>query len=381
VRPGVGACALALVLLAGCGGERAVVGAGGVDLADLLSTEAQSGFEDVTAPARLDFPRDHGPHPGHRIEWWYYTANLQAADGEAFGMQLALFRLALRPGAAAEGWEAGQVFMAHLSVGELDAGRFHFDQRLERPADGLAGARAEPFRAWVGPCRVESTQAASKFPLALACAGSNPVGEAFGVELELAAGKPRVLHGDQGYSEKSDLPGAASYYYAYTRLPASGALRLPGRPGPVAVTGEGWMDHEWGSIALGAGQAGWDWFSLQLDDGHELMFFQIRDRSGRPVSTRGSRIDPGGRVEAFAGGVVEAEPLRHWRSPHTGIRYPVAWRLRSRQLDLDLDVEAAMDDQELRTAVVYWEGAVRARGQHRGRPVHGRGFLELTGHD
>ncbi|TXK65987.1 carotenoid 1,2-hydratase [Alkalisalibacterium limincola] len=372
--------ALSALALAGCVGDDASPRNGGQDLSQLLAAEAATAFAPVTRPARLEFPRDHGPHPAHRIEWWYYTANLRGPGDEAFGVQVALFRFALRSGTEATGWEAGQLYMAHVAISELDGGRFHVDERLARPAAGLAGAQSEPFAAWVETCSARGLSAGGMFPLRLSCPGRNADGEAFGLELELVADKPRVLHGEDGYSEKSDVPGGASYYYAYTRLAARGELQLPGRDAPVPVSGSAWYDHEWGSIGLGDEQAGWDWFSLQLDDGHELMFFHIRDRDGRPVSQRGSLVAPDGAVRAFAEGVVDARPLRTWRSPHSGAQYPVAWRLQSDALDFSLEVHARMDDQEMRTAVQYWEGSIRAEGHHRGRPVAGEGFLELTGY-
>ena len=46
------------------------------------------------------------------------------------------------------------------------------------------------------------------------------------------------------------------------------------------VQGLAWVDHEWGSGGLGAGEAGWDWFALQLADGSALMFYALRDRGG-----------------------------------------------------------------------------------------------------
>lgn len=370
---------LASVLL-GCSGDPAQPAGFNQDLSRLLAADDAESFAPVTRPAQLEFPRDHGPHPAHRIEWWYYTANLRGPDDESFGVQLALFRYALRPDSPATGWAAGQLYLAHVAISELDQGRFHVDERLARPAAGLAGARAEPFAAWVETCSARALSLDGMFPVQLSCAGLNDAAAVFALELELAAGKPRALHGEAGYSEKSDVPGGASYYYAHTRLPARGELRLPGRESPVPVTGEGWYDHEWGSIGLGDDQAGWDWFSLQLDDGHELMFFHIRDRSGATVSQRGSRVDPDGGVHAFGEGVIEARPLRTWRSPHTGAEYPVAWRLESDTLDLSLDVQARMDDQEMRTSVQYWEGSIRAEGRHAGRAVAGQGFLELTGY-
>ena len=49
----------------------------------------------IQAGRRLVFPRDHGSHPGARIEWWYATGWLQAPNAPErplFGFQLTFFR-------------------------------------------------------------------------------------------------------------------------------------------------------------------------------------------------------------------------------------------------------------------------------------------------
>ena len=89
--------------------------------------------------------------------------------------------------------------------------------------------------------------------------------EGQGLALALEPLKDRVGHGQDGYSPKGPQPGNASMYLSFTRLAATGALTVAGRSRPVA--GLAWMDHEWSTSALGEDQVGWDWFSLQLDDG------------------------------------------------------------------------------------------------------------------
>jgi predicted secreted hydrolase len=76
---------------------------------------------------------------------------------------------------------------------------------------------------------------------------------------------------------------------------------------------------------------------------------------------------------------IRFEPGRRWRSPRTGVEYPVEWRVRAGPLALRL--APLMDDQELDSraspGIVYWEGAVSVSVA--GRPA-GRGYLELTGY-
>jgi predicted secreted hydrolase len=376
--------ALAAVLaLAGCGRPSAPDQS--ATLGNLLGPVPGTEFRSADATAAIQFPIDHGPHPDTRIEWWYFTGNLRDADQRRFGVQLALFRFALRPESEAGGddWSSGQLYMRHLAVSDLDTGRFVHDERLERAALGLAGASSEPWRVWLPRCEARSETPSGLFPLRLNCDGEGHDGR-FGIDLLLDTEAGPALHGDAGYSRKSAAPGAASHYYSFPRLRARGEISLGQGSGsasvPIPVSGPAWMDHEWGSAVLADDQAGWDWFSVQLDDGHSLMFFHIRDRAGQPVAARGSLIGPDGRVLPFAEGTIDAQPTAWWRSPHSGARYPIAWTLHSQSLNLRLEIAARHPGQELRTRVRYWEGSIEARGSHQGRSVAGEGFLELTGY-
>jgi predicted secreted hydrolase len=199
------------------------------------------------------------------------------------------------------------------------------------------------------------------------------------LQLDLAATKPLIAHGDRGLAPKSDEPGNASYYVGYTRMTAQGRVGAGG--GEAEVAGEAWFDHEWSTSALGAGAVGWDWFSLQLDDGRELMHFQIRREDGSIESVSGGTlVERDGRTRRLAREHVAIDVLDHWTSPQTGARYPSRWRLRVPSHELDLVIEPWLEEQEMRTSFQYWEGAVRVRASADGRPVSGRGYVELTGY-
>jgi predicted secreted hydrolase len=366
---------VAALLLAGCAPPADIAAPAPVPLARSLALgDDAGGFEQVVRRELL-FPADHGAHPRFRIEWWYITARLRDPGGRRFGAQFALFRFALRPqdDATRDDWQGAQVYMVHAAVSDLDRGGFHHVERFARGAAGLAGVDSNPYRGWLGDCRAESTHNDALFPLTLDC-GS----EDFRYRLELFDGGPRVLHGESGFSSKSDLPGAASHYYAYPFIAARGEIALGDET--HAVTGAAWYDHEWTSSLLGADQVGWDWFSLRLSDGSALMLFHIRDRAGAIVSSRGTLIEAGGEIRTFSDGTISAEPTRLWTSPASGVRYPLGWRLRSDTLDLELDLDAVLDAQELDTTVRYWEGAIDARGRRGGKAVSAEGYLELTGY-
>ncbi len=197
--------------------------------------------------------------------------------------------------------------------------------------------------------------------------------------MTLAAGKPVVPQGDNGLSRKSGAAGNASYYYSLTRLPTAGTLRIGAAD--YKVRGLSWLDREWSTSALGAGEVGWDWFALQLGDGREVMFYRLR-RNGGAISpwSAGTLIEADGSSRHLASEEVEIAELDHWQSPHDGASYPSRWRLRVPAAGLDLEIEPWLADQELQGTVRYWEGAVKVRGESGGRPVAGNGYVELTGY-
>jgi predicted secreted hydrolase len=348
------------------------------------------------------FPEDHGPHEDFRTEWWYVTGNLEADDGRMFGFQFTIFRSALAPTppGGPSAWATNQAYMGHFALTDVDRDVFRATELFARGGGGLAGASAEPFRVWLEDWRLESTggapggdgaagtpggtrppsvprdPAAIVFPLRLSA-------DQAGVELELVleAGKPHVRQGEDGLSQKGPEPGNASFYYAHTRMPASGRIVEDGDT--VAVTGLAWLDREWSTSALSEGQVGWDWFALQLDDGWEMMVYQLRRDDGTADAlSDGVLIDPTGRrIPLEWGTEVRVEPTGTWTSPVDGSVYPSGWRIAVPERGWDLTVEPAVLDQELRVAFRYWEGSVRVSGQgEAGRRIGGRGYVELTGY-
>jgi len=339
-----------------------------------------AGLARATAPPTLQFPADHSAHPAFRTEWWYVTGNLDSQSGRRFGVQLVFFRQALaahvpaRPASLA----ARDVILAHAAVTDIDGGRFHHDERLARAAAGLgsvAGADGEPFRIVCADWQAAARPDGDGFlPLDLFA-----VSRTFAFDLRVAAGKAPVLQGERGLSQKSDEPGNASIYYSMTRLPIDGLIEVGGER--HQVRGLAWLDREWSTAALGAGQVGWDWFSLQLDDGSEVMWYQLRRDDGTVDRwSRGSLVDAAGFVTRLAPATMTATPGGTWTAPDGHARYPARFRLVSREPAFDLEVEPLLADQELHVLVRYWEGAVAVRGTRDGKPVAGRGYLEMTGY-
>ena len=338
-----------------------------------LGGAEQAGYQRAYQPRRFHFPADHGPHPEFRNEWWYVTGNLADASGRPFGYQLTLFRIALSPDppAADSAWRTHQVYMGHFALTDVAGEQHHGFERFSRSALGLAGAQAAPFRVWLEDWQL-SGSATDALPMRVRAQQGG-----IAVDLTLQAGKPLVLQGDRGLSQKSAEPGNASYYYSYTRLPTQGVVELNGRT--FTVHGSSWLDREWSTSALGPEQSGWDWFALQLDDGRELMFYRLRHRDGgMDAFSKGVLVDAHGQARGLRREEVELQPLGEWTSRRTGDRYPAGWRLRLPGEPLDLTITPKVADQEMRLTVHYWEGAVTVTGRAGEQSINGQGYLEMT---
>lgn len=326
-----------------------------------------AGFAPVAAPADLAFPRDHGPHPGFRIEWWYLTATLTGDDGAAYGVQWTLFRSALAPGADAPGWSNGQVWMGHAAATSAEAHRFA--ETYARGGVGQAGVEAVPFLAWIDGWRMAATGTDDAPGDALARLQLQAEGDGFAYDLALAADRPPVPQGDAGFSVKSER-GQASYYYSQPAYAVSGTLTLDGRT--VAVTGQGWRDREWSSQPLDADQAGWDWFALHLDGGAKLMVYRLRDRDGGAYLA-GTWVAPDGTPTPLRPDQIAAEPRAE--ATVAGRTLPVGWHLAVPDFGVAVDITALNAQSWMGTDYAYWEGPVRVAGSHQGV-----GYLEMTGY-
>ena len=345
----------------------------GFRVAEILGGGSAAGFARATQVRPFHFPADHGPHPTYRNEWWYLTGNLRSADeARAFGFQITLFRIALQPEplSSDSAWRTNQAWMAHAALSDV-AGRDHQAyERFARQALGLAGAQQAPLKVWLEDWQLQLDEPGGVWRLQLPTPG-------FDLTLELVPASPVVLQGDQGLSQKSAEPGNASYYYSVPRLQASGHLQLHGAKLPVQ--GTAWLDREWGTSALGPDQTGWDWFSLQLADGRNLMYYQLRrsDGSGDPHSS-GSLSDSTGLQRRLTPADVELTPLAYWNAGKR--RYPVEWRVQLQGEAHPWRVRALLEDQEMRLSVRYWEGAVEVSDELNGDRL-GRGYLEMAGYE
>jgi predicted secreted hydrolase len=356
----------------------------GSRLSELLGSNRLEGYSKVSKKRKFRFPEDHGPHPGFRNEWWYLTGNLNDERGQRFGFELTFFRFALRPEPhsdsawpSSSNWRTHQVYIAHFAVTDQKNEQFHVAQRFTRGALGLAGAQTTPFKVWIEDWSIKEKQnkgvgAVSSEDWELTASDDN-----FSLHLNLVADKPPVLNGIDGLSQKS-AAGNASYYYSISRLRSEGTLRLAGET--YRVSGLSWLDREWSSSALAPDQQGWDWFALQLSDGSDLMFYNIRKNDGsQDEYSAGTWISKDGEPRYLSRDDLAITVTGEWESPEGG-SYPSRWDIRLPEFDLEITVTPVIDQQELFTTVRYWEGAVNVTGQRSQLPIKGHGYVELTGY-
>lgn len=388
---------LAMSLMSGCdsGKENQESARNSVALSKWLAGTPREGFERATKPRQFLFPQDHWSHDNFQIEWWYITGNVSAtktpkkAQQKEFGYQVTFFRIGLSPALPPtlstdsspdpknhpSAWNTQNIWMAHIALTDGSTARHYQDERFSRGAAGLAGAQKEPFKVWLEDWQILGTGNGS-FPWQVSVKNKD-----FSLDLTLSPKKPVVLQGKDGLSQKSSEPGNASYYYSFSRLDTKGNITSDGHQ--YNVSGWSWLDREWSTSALGKEQSGWNWFSLQLDNGADLMFYQMQRKDGKidPYSS-GKWINKDGSYHHLKSHEVQLEPLKYWHAK-TGKKYVTEWKMTIPEKDIEWRIIAMLDDQEMLTAVKYWEGAVRVfdarSGKTAGQQI-GKGFLEMTGY-
>ena len=344
-----------------------------LDLNSVLGGNDTEGFLRADAPRIFTFPEDHALHPGFRNEWWYFTGNLESNEGDHFGYQVTFFTTSFSGDnqMSNEGWQSSRIWMAHVALTDVMGNQHIALERFSRENPGLAGAKLNPFKVWLENWSLSSdpnTTDPNGFPWHLSIED-----DAFSLSLTLDPIKDLVLQGDNGLSQKSPEPGNASYYYSLTRIASEGAISLNGEN--HEVIGQSWLDREWSTSALAENQSGWDWFSLQFDDGQELMYYQLRDNAGdaHPSSDGNWTNQQSIQTRISIEDIVLVENS-NWLSP-TGIAYTTEWSMQ--YAGQEWIIRALIDDQFMHLSVPYWEGAVEILDANSGEKM-GQGYLEMV---
>ena len=324
------------------------------------------------------FPKDFYSHDDFRIEWWYYTGNLEAIEtARPFGYQLTFFRVALNNKNASPNqsqWKLGHVYFAHMTLTDVDGEKFYYFERINRKGVGNAGADPDRLMVWNDDWFLEGK---GKVHLLKAIESGT------GVELQLVPEKKLVIHGNNGISQKGSEKGNASHYFSYTRMKTTGQIFVRGKA--YNVLGSSWMDHEYSSNQLNDELVGWDWFSLKLDDKTELMLYLLRRKTGGvDAFSSGTFIAADGSSRHIKQEEFTVRPLSYWTSKKSGIVYPASWKLELPELGIELTLSPDLNEQELYNlrsiSASYWEGSVSVEGTIAGNSIKGKGYVELVGY-
>jgi len=346
---------------------------------------AKPSFQLALPGYKFSFPKDHGAHPNYQTEWWYYTGHLQAQDGSRFGYELTFFRYALTdkipPGRSK--WAVRDVDFAHFAITDQTHQKYFFCDRMERANMGLAGTQTGKVlllpRIWIDNWQLQfqGKNGNTQHIQASGISQNDANQTLMKINLSQRALTPPIINGANGVSQKGPEPGQASHYYSMPRLATSGTLQLGNQQ--YKVTGESWLDREFSSRGLAKNQTGWDWFAIQLNDGRNLMLYQIRQKD--------NTVDPHSAGTLSNGNTksihlmqkdFRIKVLDWWTSPHTKARYPAKWKVEIPQYHLSLEITPTVADQEMRPrheSAIYWEGSCDVAGT-----AAGKAYVEMTGY-
>lgn len=329
-------------------------------------------YRDVVPGSRVKLPRDLSFRKDYRVQWWYFTGHLFDDAGREFGYELTFFAVNIQKTPFRSAFGVNTLYLSHFAVSDVQEKRFHTAENSDVGAYRYAGAAENRLRVWIG--RNILTGSGERMHI-------KAVDEKAGMalDLDLLPQKPVVLQGDRGYSRKSEVsPLIASLYFSFTDLKTAGTLCLGGKTS--TVTGRSWFDREISSQGLNENAAGWDWFSLKLDDGRDIMLYRMRKKDGSidPFSS-GTVVERDGRSRHLAQPEFTVTALDQYTSEKTGARYPARWEIAVPSERLRLLVTPLIQDQEFVAASStwnhYWEGTCAIEGT-----VPGRAYVELTGY-
>jgi len=317
----------------------------------------------------FDFPKDETAHDC-AVEWWYANGFLKGDDGREYSFMNCLFKVSARKlrFPIFRKMPRGRIYFHHAIVTDIKSGKsfpnIEFpviisSDSFKKPAFYVSHAKPSTPLGYVN-CSIE---AVGRFVYRFA--------DRY-VDLRLSARKHPLLEGGNGLVKLAN--GKKTYCYSFTDMKTEGRLKIRGRW--IKVRGKSWMDHQWSDAKYSRDK--WNWFSVQLSDGTELVCFDYEDGGNKTQAV--SMIGPDGRQNDFTD--VEIVPLaKKWVSKKTKTVYPLEWRVRVPLKKIDLTITARARHQEMLFGpIIYWEGPTAVSGRVSGRVVRGVGFMELVNH-
>jgi predicted secreted hydrolase len=333
------------------------------------STSAQE-YRDVSPGDTVSVP--HGLYylKDYRLQWWYVTGHLNDSAGREFGYELTFFVIGIQKKQFKSKFGTNNIYISHFAVSDIEKKMFYYTDDTDMGAFGFAGASEDRLKVWLGKNSLEAAQDGMHI---------HAVNGDTSIHLRLRPEKKAVLNGVDGYSRKSEeSPLVSSLYFSYTNLETEGSLSLDGTV--FRVKGKSWFDREISSRSLGRNYAGWDWFSIQLDDDREVMLYLIRKKNGTiDRFSSGTLVLADGSYRHLSKNEFSVRVLKYYTSKKTGARYPAEWKIDIPSEKMELMVSPLMEDQEFlgtySTGNYYWEGTCRVEGSSLGRA-----YVEMTGY-
>ncbi len=334
----------------------------------------------------LSFPRDHGSHPKTSLfEWWYYNGDLTTESGNTYYIFVCFFRgdprgwnvIGLPADAATWIWPIKEFIPYHFtgySIVDVKRNKYKKEYNSIFPFFWKDYVSEQDFdykmgkdRGWRQPDGSYRIQAKIK-----------------GYKLDLTltpADRPPLISGPEGLGNLSP-ENTLHKYYSVTRMKTEGTIKK-GRQ-IEKVTGHCWMDHQWSIMEEPKHKLqGWDWMGINLDNGIDFHIANVNlnPRGIHPESFITLQYPDGRRyhheLEDFT-----LRPTRKWRSWKSGITYGIDWTIDVPKHDLHLTVKAKRDKQEITIIPIrFWEGHCDVEGTYKGKPIHGRAFLETFGNN
>jgi predicted secreted hydrolase len=327
-------------------------------------------YLDVTSDHHAKIPEDFFFRKDHRVQWWYFTGHLHDENGREFGYELTFFVVNVQKRIYTSRFGVNRVYISHFAISDIGGNALHFSDKADTGVYDYAGADERQLKVWTG--RNEMTGTIQDIRLRASDDHTS-------IDLRLMPAKPLVLHGERGYSRKSEeSPLIASVYFSYTQMNTQGTLTIDDKV--YSVRGMSWFDREISTRGLSEKQAGWDWFALQLDDNREIMIYMLRNRDGTiDRYSSGTFVYRDGRYRHLMKDDFSVNVLSHYTSQKTGARYPILWEMNIPSENMKLRIVPLIQDQEViavtSTGNYYWEGACRVEGSARGRA-----YVEMTGY-
>jgi predicted secreted hydrolase len=303
----------------------------------LSAVAACSGVAGATSPPKVRpvvLPRDHGAHPGFGEEWWYTSGTLTGANRRVYFWFATI-------------WSADGALVAKVNVVDLRADRIVLAHEYVSTTPATEGQTR--FTVGAFALGLRSGGALGRWSV------DASTGAGGRVELDLVPRQPYVLHGRAGIIEQGT--GGPSAYYSAPRLAARGTLTLDGKP--IAVNGQGWLDHQWGNFGTDVGALKWNWFACQFQNGSDLMLYQFLNRTNRPSGPQtGTLVTRSGTVKQLIRFTITPTGPSI-RPPGAIASYPLAWRLQVPTGQINITIRARARNQFITNQFVpsFWEAA------------------------